>query len=64
MVINLNKENGYVTGYNLIGGGFGHGVGMSQNAAREMGNLGMNYREILTYFYENSDIKTIKTKGE
>ncbi len=64
LVINLNKENGYVTGYKLIGGGFGHGVGMSQNAAREMGNLGMNYRDILAYFYEDSDIKIIKTKGE
>lgn len=63
-VIDTSKENGYVIGYKLIGGGFGHGVGMSQNAAREMGNLGMNYKDILSYFYENSEIKTIRTKGD
>lgn len=40
-------DNGYV----LYGGGFGHGVGMSQTAVKQMIAKGMDYKEILTYFY-------------
>ncbi|MFR4352204.1 MAG: SpoIID/LytB domain-containing protein [Roseburia sp.] len=39
----------------LQGGGYGHGLGMSQNAANGMAKAGMNYEEILHYFY--NDIK-------
>lgn len=39
----------------LQGGGYGHGLGMSQNAANGMAKAGMNYEEILQYFY--NDIK-------
>ena len=63
-VIDTSKEKGYVVGYKLIGGGFGHGVGMSQNAAKEMSKAGMNYQDILIFFYENSYIKTIQTREE
>lgn len=63
-VIDTGKEDGYVLGYKLSGGGFGHGVGMSQNAAKDMSLLGMNYQDILSFFYKNSTIKTIQTKGE
>ncbi|MGB4658621.1 MAG: SpoIID/LytB domain-containing protein [Mobilitalea sp.] len=38
----------------ISGGGFGHGVGMSQNGVKEMADLGMEYEEIATYFYEGS----------
>lgn len=41
-----------VESYVVIGGGFGHGIGMSQNGARAMGNLGYTYEEILQFFYE------------
>lgn len=40
-------------GYRLEGGGFGHGVGMSQNAARAMAEQGMSYQEILAFFYRD-----------
>lgn len=35
----------------LHGGGFGHGIGMSQNGANEMAKQGMQYEEILKIFY-------------
>ncbi|MDL2302427.1 SpoIID/LytB domain-containing protein [Lachnospiraceae bacterium OttesenSCG-928-D06] len=58
-IINPVTEDGKVTGYTLIGGGFGHGVGMSQNAARAMANAGYDSREILTFFYENCMLKQV-----
>ncbi len=52
-------KNGNVVGYNLYGGGFGHGVGMSQNGARDMAESGYSAMEILLYFYENCSIENI-----
>ncbi len=47
----------YVEGtYILEGGGFGHGIGMSQNGANEMAKLGMSCEEILEFFYEGVGI--------
>ena len=34
----------------IQGGGFGHGIGMSQTGANEMAKSGKNYQEILTFF--------------
>lgn len=52
-----NKEN--VIGYSIFGGGYGHGVGMSQNAAKTMGNRGMDHEEILTFFYPDCCLEKI-----
>ena len=52
------KENGNVIGYVLKGGGFGHGVGMSQYGARYLAEQGKDYEYILTYYYENVTIET------
>ena len=41
----------------IEGGGFGHGIGMSQNGANEMAKQGMNYEEILKLFYQNVEIR-------
>jgi len=35
----------------LIGRGFGHGVGLSQEGAIKMAEMGYSYREILNYYY-------------
>lgn len=43
----------------FYGGGFGHGVGLSQSAAKTMAQNGKNYLEILQFFYENIEVKTI-----
>lgn len=45
-------EKGKVTGFTLIGGGLGHGVGMSQNGAKEMASEGWTAEKILEFFYE------------
>lgn len=37
--------------YHLYGGGYGHGVGMSQNGAKVMAEKGYSYEEILTHYY-------------
>lgn len=44
----------------LQGGGYGHGLGMSQNAANGMARTGMNYEQILQYFYQNIKIGYIE----
>lgn len=38
--------------YTISGRGFGHGVGMSQYGAYYMANQGLNYVDILTYYYK------------
>lgn len=43
----------------LRGGGFGHGIGMSQYGARGMAEKGYNYKEIIEYYYENVVVKKL-----
>ena len=50
-------ENGKVKGYEITGGGFGHGAGMSQNAAKAMALDGMTAEEILRFFYEGCSLE-------
>lgn len=40
----------------VTGGGYGHGVGMSQTAARAMAEDGYTWEEILQYFFKNVEI--------
>ena len=40
----------------IKGGGFGHGIGMSQTGANEMAKCGKNYQEILTFFIKASPL--------
>lgn len=49
-------ENNGGKEYHINGGGFGHGVGMSQNGAQNMAEEGMTYQEILHYFYKDVEI--------
>ena len=57
--ISVVREGDYVVGYSLIGGGFGHGVGMSQNGAKNMAASGKDSSAILTFFYDGCEIHTI-----
>lgn len=50
-VMDLQKGKKGITGFTLSGGGFGHGVGMSQNAAKAMAQSGKTYEQILAMFY-------------
>lgn len=55
-VMDLQKGKKGITGFTLYGGGFGHGVGMSQNAAKAMAQSGKTYEEILAMFYWNCQL--------
>ncbi len=52
-------EQGVVQ-FRVYGGGYGHGVGMSQNGAQGMAKAGMGYEEILKYFYDGVTIEEKK----
>lgn len=51
-----DEEKGIRT-FTFWGGGYGHGVGMSQNGAQEMAREGKTYEEILTFFYDGVEVR-------
>ncbi len=53
-----------IVSYCIYGGGFGHGIGMSQNGARQMANRGISYDEILRFFYVETDLMAMKKEKE
>ena len=44
-------------GFSIKGGGFGHGVGMSQNGANDMAKLGYMATDIIAHYYSGTTIK-------
>lgn len=59
--IETGKSDKNVLGYTLIGGGYGHGVGMSQNGAKALGKAGASYAQILDIFFPGCELSEIKT---
>ena len=49
-------EDGSVS-FHIYGGGFGHGVGMSQNGAQGMAKTGKDYKQILDFFYHGTELR-------
>lgn len=45
--------------FKIYGGGYGHGVGMSQNGAQGMAKDGMGYEEILKFFYDGVSVEEL-----
>lgn len=58
-ILDILINDNCVTGYEIIGGGFGHGVGMSQNGAKNMALEGMDFSQILTFFYDGTSVNTV-----
>lgn len=56
-VSGAGKDGENVVGYTLTGGGYGHGVGMSQNGAKAMGAQGADYKQILSLFYPGCAVR-------
>lgn len=56
------KEGENMIGYKLYGGGYGHGAGMSQNAARHMAEKGYTAADILVFFYRDCKIENVRTE--
>ncbi|MBW4683070.1 MAG: SpoIID/LytB domain-containing protein [Microcoleus vaginatus WJT46-NPBG5] len=46
-------------GYAFIGGGFGHGVGMSQTGSHKLAKLGWSSDRILNFYYPGTQIQPI-----
>ena len=57
-----NYSDKYPKTFILTGGGFGHGVGMSQFGAYNMAKAGKKYPEILNHYYTNINLSTIPKK--
>ena len=54
--IELLQDGEKLTGIKLTGGGFGHGVGMSQNGAKNLALLGFDAKKILEFYYEGCQV--------
>ena len=57
--ISIEKRTGDdgAISFHIYGGGFGHGVGMSQNGAQGMAKDGKSYQEILKFFYKGAEVR-------
>ena len=55
-VIDKVKTDGSITGIKLTGGGYGHGVGMSQNGVKALVDNGYTYDQILRHYYNSIEI--------
>lgn len=56
---NEGTDDNNVTTFTIYGGGYGHGVGMSQNGAQGMAKAGKSCLDILRFFYDGCDIMDI-----
>jgi len=53
------KEQRKLWGYEFVGGGFGHGVGLSQTGAYNLARAGKSGAEILQFYYPGTELKPI-----
>lgn len=56
---NAGTDENSVTSFTIYGGGYGHGVGMSQNGAQGMAKAGKSCLEILRFFYSGCEVVDI-----
>ena len=55
----LVDSNQRLTGYKFIGGGLGHGVGMSQTGSYNLSRLGWASSRILNFYYPNTQLQPL-----
>jgi len=55
----LNKGESALWGYAFIGGGLGHGVGLSQTGAQTLAKLGWASAKILQFYYPDTQIQIL-----
>ncbi|WP_392535202.1 SpoIID/LytB domain-containing protein [Nostoc sp. C117] len=55
----LNKGKTELWGYAFIGGGLGHGVGLSQTGAQNLAKLSWSSQKILQFYYPGTEIKIL-----
>lgn len=54
-------NNNTLTGYSFIGGGYGHGVGLSQYGSYNLANLGWSAQQILSFYYPGTTIQRLNS---
>lgn len=59
IIIDEITKDDTLTGYKIRGGGYGHGVGMSQNGVKAMVEAGFKYEDILEHYYTGVNIASI-----
>lgn len=59
IILDEIKKDDKLTGYKIRGGGYGHGVGMSQNGVKAMVEDGFKYEDILEHYYSGVKIASI-----
>lgn len=52
----VDRASRMLTGYRVYGGGFGHGVGLSQTGAVGLAQKGQDFRRILGHYYQGIDV--------
>ena len=52
-------EDGELAAWHFEGGGYGHGVGLSQNGADCMAEQGMSCEEILQFYYPGAELTAL-----
>ena len=55
----LNKGKPGLWGYAFIGGGLGHGVGLSQTGAQKLAELGWSNARILQFYYPGTKLQNL-----
>ena len=55
----LNKGKPQLWGYAFIGGGLGHGVGLSQTGAQNLATLGWSNAKILQFYYPGTQLQNL-----
>ncbi len=52
-------DNRVLKGYAFVGGGLGHGVGMSQTGAYRLGRMGWTGDRILSFYFPGAQVQTL-----
>jgi SpoIID/LytB domain protein len=58
----LNKGQDTLWGYAFVGGGFGHGVGLSQNGAQQLAKQGWSSTQILQFYYPGTQLQVFNER--
>ncbi|MBI4516108.1 MAG: SpoIID/LytB domain-containing protein [Deltaproteobacteria bacterium] len=57
ILLNVRREGDHFV---FAGGGFGHGVGLSQWGAKNMADKGFSAKDILAFYYRGAEIRTFE----
>lgn len=58
----INKGKKTLWGYAFVGGGFGHGVGLSQTGSQRLSQLGWKSDRILSFYYPGTQIQRLSDR--